>query len=127
MSAAGCSLSFPLAGSKTDDMPTGSIDRTAAILPPSLDREDLRRAKAAMAVTLDPQGNGARAGWRNPQTGAHGTFAAAAPPFADHDRVCRRFWGEVTPAGGGERRVTGSACREGDGVWVVQADGNGDA
>ena len=120
-SLAGCSLSFPIASIKPDDTPTGSIDRTAALLSPSLDREDLRRAEAAMAVTLDPQGNGARASWQNPQSGARGAFTAAGAPFADHDRVCRRFSGEVLPVGGGERRLSGSACRESDGSWVVRA------
>lgn len=119
--AAGCSMSFPISGLKADDTPTGSIDRTVAFLSPSLDREDLRRARAAMAVALDPQGNGARSGWQNPQTGAHGAFTAAAPPFADHDRVCRRFAGEVTPAGGTERSLSGSACRDGDGTWQMMA------
>ena len=123
-SAGGCSLSFPISGVKSDVATTGSVDRTVALLSPSpaspaLDREDLRRARAAMVVALDPQGNGARAGWQNPQSGAHGGFAASAPPYADHDRVCRRFSGEVVPAGGSERRLTGSACREGDGTWQV--------
>ena len=122
VAVAGCSLSFPLASMKPDATPTGSIDRTVAYLSPTLDREDVRRAKAALAVALDPQGNGARAAWQNPQSGAHGAFAAAAPPFADHDRVCRAFAGEVTPIGGGERRLTGSACREGDGSWEMRED-----
>ena len=126
-SAGGCSLSFPISGVKTDDVSTGSVDRTVALLSPWLDREDLRRARAAMAIALDPQGNGARAGWQNPQTGAHGGFAAAAPPYTDHDRVCRRFLGEVVPAGGGERRLSGAACREGDGTWQVLSSGQAGA
>ena len=119
---AGCSLSFPIEGIAADTAPTGSIDRTAAVLPPGLDREDLRRARAALAVALDPQGNGARVGWQNPQSGAHGAFAASAPPFADRDRVCRRFGGDITPAAGGEHRLSGSACRENDGSWQVRSD-----
>ena len=120
-SAAGCSLSFPLPGIKPDATATGSIDRTAAMLSPSLDREDVRRAKAAMAVALDPQGNGTRSGWQNPQSGARGGFAADGSPFTDRDRVCRRFSGEVKPAGGAERHLSGSACREGDGGWTMRA------
>ncbi|RYC30581.1 hypothetical protein D3273_18020 [Lichenibacterium minor] len=122
-----CSLSIPISGIEADDTPTGGIDRTVALLSPSLDREDLRRARAAMAVALDPQGDGARSAWRNAQTGSHGAFTAAAPPFADHDRVCRRFSGEVTPLGGKERRLSGSACRDGDGTWVMRAGESGKA
>ena len=119
--ASGCSLSFPLPGLTADATPTGSIDRTAALLSRSLDPEDLRRARAALAVALDPQGNGARVAWQNPQTGARGAFAALAPPFADQDRVCRTFAGEIVPAGTGERRLSGSACRDGDGTWRVRS------
>lgn len=117
---AGCSLTFPISGFKADDTPTGSIDRTAAFLPLTLDREDLRRAKAALAVTLDPQGNGARVSWANPQSGASGSFAASAAPYTDHDRVCRAFVAEVAPAEGAARRLSGSACRDGDGTWEVR-------
>lgn len=126
-SAAGCAVSVPLSGLQGADAPTGSVDRTTALLSPALDREDLRRAKAAMAVALDPQGNGARVGWQNPQTGAHGGFAAQGSPFADRDRVCRRFSGEVVPAGGAERRLSGSACRDGDGSWRVTGTDGGEA
>ncbi len=118
--ASGCSLSFPISGLKADASATGTIDHTAAVLSPALDREDLRRARAAMAIALDPQGNGARVGWQNPQSGAHGSFAASAPPFADHDRVCRGFAGDVSPAESVERHVSGSACREGDGSWRIR-------
>lgn len=124
-SAAGCSLSFPIAGFKSDATATGTIDHTAAVLSPALDREDLRRARAALAIALDPQGNGARVGWQNPQSGAHGAFAAAAPPFADHDRVCRGFAGDVSPAAAAEQHVSGSACREADGSWRMKGAEDG--
>lgn len=115
-----CSLSFPISGIAADETPTGSIDRTATLLSPALDREDLRRARASLAVALDPQGNGARVAWQNPQTGAHGAFAAAAPPFPDHDRVCRAFSGEIVAGPAGARRLSGSACRDGDGTWQLR-------
>ena len=120
VSTAGCSMSFPIAGFKPDGTPTGTVDRPAVFLSPALDREDLRRAKAALSVALDPQGNGARVNWQNPQTGARGAFAASAPPFTEHDRVCRAFAAEVAPAAEAERRLSGSACREGDGSWILR-------
>lgn len=117
---AGCSMSFPIAGFKPDSTPTGTIDRSATFLSPALDREDLRRAKAALSIALDPQGNGARVSWQNPQSGARGAFAASAPPFTDHDRVCRTFAAEVVAGAEAERRISGSACREGDGSWELR-------
>ena len=123
---AACSVSFPMTGLKTDDTPTGSIDRTASLFPAALDREDLRRAKAALATALDPQGNGQRVVWQNPQTGSHGAFTASAPPFADQDRVCRAFSGEVSPSEAGDRHLTGSACRDADGSWVLRPAGGSD-
>lgn len=124
---AGCSLSFPIAGFKPDATPTGTIDRSAVFLSPALDAEDLRRARAALSIALDPQGNGARVNWQNPQTGAHGAFASSAPPFTEHDRVCRAFAAEVASGAGAERHVAGSACREGDGSWILREAENGKA
>ena len=119
-STAACSLSFPITGFKGEDGATGSIDRAAGMLSPALDREDWRRAKAALAVALDPQGNGTGVAWQNAASGAKGSFAALAPPFLDHDRICRTFAAVVTPKTQTEHRVAGSACRESDGAWALR-------
>ena len=117
---AGCSLSFPIAGLKADDGPTGAIDRSASLLSPALDREDWRRARAALSVALDPQGTGGAVSWHNPQTGAHGSFAAPSPPFVDQDHVCRAFDAAVAPASGSSHQLSGSACRDADGDWSLR-------
>lgn len=116
-SASGCSMSFPMPGF-TDDAPTGSITKSSPSLSPALDREDWRRAKAALAVALDPQGNGANVTWSNPQSGAKGNFVALAPPYLEKDRICRAFKAHVS-ASRAERRVGGSACRNAEGDWVL--------
>ena len=121
MVTAACSLSFPISGFKAEDGgPTGSIDRSAGMLSPALDREDWRRAKAALAVALDPQGNGTGVSWQNAASGAKGSFVALATPFLDHDRICRTFTATVTAKAQSERRVAGSACRESDGAWALR-------
>jgi surface antigen len=120
ISTGACSVSFPMSGFRADDPPTGSIDRSAALLSPALDHEDWRRAEAALAVALDPQGDGTGVGWQNPQTGLKGSFAAPAPPFLDHERVCRTFEAEVSSATQGQRHLSGSACRDGDGTWRLR-------
>lgn len=120
LAGAGCSVSMPMASFTGDDKPTGSIDKASALLSRSLDGEDWRRARAALAVALDPQGNGAGVGWSNPQTGANGSFVAKGPPFPEDDRVCRAFDARVAAQGPPERRVSGSACRAADGEWKVR-------
>ncbi|MGI3903792.1 MAG: RT0821/Lpp0805 family surface protein [Janthinobacterium lividum] len=114
-------MSIPIGGLEADHTATGSIGKTTVVLSPALDQEDLRRARAALAIALDPQGNGARVAWQNPLSGAHGAFAAAAPPFAEHDRVCRAFTGDAAPGGSTASKLTGSACRDSDGTWQIRS------
>ena len=118
LSMSACAVSFPVAGFVDGDA-TGSIKAKSAAFSADLDREDWRRANAALAVALDPQGNGAEAAWHNLQSGARGSFAAVAPPFVEHDRICRAFKARVAARPGRERRLDGSACRARDGDWIV--------
>jgi surface antigen len=119
VTACGCSVSMPMSGFVTDPMTTGSIARPDALLFKALDQEDGRRAKAALAVALDPQGNGASVAWSNPQSGAKGVFVASAPPVARDDLVCRDFKAHVMPDAKSDREVDGSACRDAGGEWRV--------
>lgn len=119
LSASACSLSFPMSGFTSDNSPTGSINKSAAVLSPGLDKEDWRRANAALAVALDPQGNGANVAWDNPQSGAKGSFVALAPPFLEKDRICRAFKAHVSASPRTEQRLGGAACRGEDGNWVL--------
>jgi surface antigen len=114
-----CSMSFPIAGFVADPTATGSIDRSAALMSRQLDQEDWRRAKAALAVALDPQGNGASVAWGNPRSGAKGSFVALAPPYTKADKVCRAFAAHIMPDAKSDRDLDGSACRGRDGEWVL--------
>lgn len=107
-----------------DREPTGSIAKTSvpAVSPLShnLEAEDWRRARAALATALDPQGNGATVAWDNPQTGRKGTFIPVAAPFPDDGQVCRAFIAKID---GGESKeiIQGSACRVGGtDDWTVR-------
>ena len=131
LAAAGCSVSFPILGlsSKAED----DIVTTSSVLPArgsskasplaslssELGPEDLRRADGAMAVALDPQGNGAAVSWDNPQSGAKGSFIPVGGPFLRSDEVCRAFIANVhtqtRPA-----RLQGTACRPSGGEWLVK-------
>jgi surface antigen len=131
LATAGCSVSFPILGlsSKAED----EIATTSSILPArgtskpgplaslssELGPEDLRRAEGAMAVALDPQGNGAAVSWDNPQSGVKGSFIPVGGPFLRADEICRAFIAQVQtqtkPA-----KLQGTACRPSGGEWAVK-------
>jgi surface antigen len=122
-----CSVSFPLESMLPHDpVTTGSIGPVSP-LAPELDHEDWRRARSAMAVALDPLGNGARATWDNPETNRAGAFAASTRPFVQDDRVCRGFLANLRVKPGEARTVSGSACRHSEGEWRIDEIDDGPA
>jgi len=127
LSVSACSLSFPLESMLPEDpVTTGSIGPVSP-LAPELDVEDWRRARAAMAVALDPQGNGGRAAWDNPETERSGAFSPSTLPFVQNDRVCRGFVAELRLGEEEDREISGSACRHSEGIWRIEEIDDGDA
>ena len=129
LASGGCSISFPIFGisgeSKPDVQTTASISprptpkaSPLATISSELGPEDLRRADGAMALALDPQGNGASVSWDNPQSGIKGSFIPVGGPFLRSDEICRAFIAEVQtqmrPA-----KLQGTACRPSGGEWAV--------
>lgn len=124
----GCSWTFPSTspsnstqlGILEDDIQTGSISApSTSPLLKDLSEEDWRRAKAAMAVALDPHGSTDRVVWDNPQTLARGTFTSSGAPFVKNDDICRNFKATV----GGQdavKSLEGTACRPSGGEWAIQ-------
>lgn len=123
---AACSVLSPLSRSGDGDMVTGSIspkqpepaDRLM-LLDTRLDPEDLRRARAAFATALDPQGSGAAVRWDNPDSGAKGSVAAVGSPYLQGDTICRNFVASAH-ASSPESWRQGSACRQGPGEWDIR-------
>jgi len=121
LSLGGCAVTMPITSLVPDRDTTGSVAPARAISPlsPDLGTEDWRRARAALAVALDPQGNGSSVNWENPDTLLKGTFAPVGGPFVKNDLVCRAFVaslaGQDTP-----RWLQGSACRPSGGEWTIQ-------
>ena len=71
---------------------TGTLAaKASSALSPELGEEDWRRAKGALAVALDPQGNGALVSWDNPDSGFKGAFTPVGHPFVKGDEICRAF------------------------------------
>ncbi|MGL4322443.1 MAG: RT0821/Lpp0805 family surface protein [Beijerinckiaceae bacterium] len=123
LTLAGCGLSLPVSQLMgDDDQPTGSIPAANAQVSPvfkDLTEEDWRRARSALAVALDPQGNGSSAGWDNPESGLKGTFSPVGGPFVRDDNVCRAFLASAV-MNTGQQWVQGSACRPSGGEWLVR-------
>ena len=130
--SAGCSISFPIMGlsSKAEDevaMTTASVLPARAVegrsplagLAPDLGPEDWRRAEGAMALALDPQGNGAPVSWDNAQSGMKGVFTPVGGPFLKSDEICRAFLATMSLQTG-PVKMQGTACRPSGGEWAVK-------
>lgn len=134
LAVGGCSITAPFerapaAASAADNaLVTGSIGpkAEAALQPgqvspfsPKLDQEDWRRAKAALATALDPQGNGSVVRWENGDSGHKGSFAPVGNSFLVKDEICRAFIAGVSPQEP-EQWFQGTACRASATDWTLK-------
>ena len=118
--AGACSLSFPAASLVSEDETTGSVAlKVASPLSPELGAEDWRRAKAAMAVALDPQGNGTLVAWDNPETSFKGNFTPVGQPFVKGDEICRAFLASLNGQAVSSS-LQGTACRLSGAEWAIK-------
>ena len=76
-------------------------------------------ARAALATTLDPQGNGAAVRWDNADSGHKGSFAPVGDAYLVKDEICRSFVASLTVAEP-ERWLQGSACRQSPTEWTIR-------
>jgi 17 kDa outer membrane surface antigen len=114
-SLGGCSFSIaPLLG----DSDTTGASKPVEPISSALDLEDWRRAKAAMALALDPKGDGTTVHWDNPTTAANGAFTAVGEPYSVRGRTCRSFLADVTTHASGQH-LRGEACRGLADEWAV--------
>ncbi|BDV38985.1 RT0821/Lpp0805 family surface protein [Methylocystis bryophila] len=119
---AACSIAMP-SSPHGDDLraaaeATGSIRKPAPEIARGLEAEDSRRAKAALATALDPQGSGDRVDWDNPQTGAKGVFTPVGQAYPSDGRICRSFLAEIVTSHN-EERLQGTACRDKAAEWTL--------
>ncbi len=112
-------MSLPIATlSTSNDDATGSIP--ASRLEGLLDAEDWRRANAALATALDPQGNGSLVAWDNPQSGAKGSFLPLGKPYPSDAKICRAFKTAVARQDADPiETMQGLACSEKGGDWTI--------
>ena len=120
LSTSGCGMSLGLSALDEDGpKSTGAIASKAAVtLSSDLDEEDWRRAKAALAVALDPQGAGTQVSWDNPATSRKGTFTPMGAPFVKNDEICRAF--SASLSGPSSASLHGTACRPSGGEWAIK-------
>ncbi len=95
------------------------ISRPRPGFPGDLGPEELRRAHGALALALDPQGNGKDVGWSNPQSGIKGVIIPAGGPYLKADEICRGFTATTTLQSGPIRQK-GVACRPSGGEWSIR-------
>jgi surface antigen len=132
LASGGCSISFPIMGlagkgedevamttSSTLPASTATASGPLAKLAPDLGPEDWRRAEGAMALALDPQGNGAPVSWDNAQSGMKGVFTPVGGPFLKADEICRAFLASISLQTG-PLKLQGTACRPSGGEWAVK-------
>jgi outer membrane surface antigen len=116
-----CSWTFPMTSLVDDPETTASTaPRFVSPLSPDLGEEDWRRAKAALAVALDPQGSGAQVSWDNPDSALKGTFTPVGRPFVKSDEICRAFLATLD-GHAATSSLQGSACRPSGGEWAIKA------
>jgi surface antigen len=120
LSTGACSFSFGLSALDDDEPKSTGAIATKAVTPLSadLDDEDWRRAKAALAVALDPQGPGTQVSWDNPATTMKGTFTPVGAPFVKNDEICRSFSAHLS--GPSAASLHGTACRPSGGEWAIK-------
>jgi surface antigen len=83
----------------------------------ALDDEDRTRAYQAQMRALESGASGAPVGWRNEDSGRHGTVVPG-PAYQRNAMTCRQYTHTVYIDG--RPQVTrGTACRASDGRWVA--------
>jgi surface antigen len=116
-----CSMTFPMSSLVSEEPATTQsvAPRVASPLSSELGEEDWRRAKAALAVALDPQGSGTQVSWDNPDTTMKGTFTPVGQPFVKSDEICRAFLATVVGQAS-TASLQGTACRPSGEEWAIK-------
>jgi surface antigen len=115
-----CSILMPAMEAAEEPLTTQSIaPKTISPLSADLGEEDWRRAKAALAVALDPQGAGTAVSWDNPDTTIKGNFTPVGQPYVKNDDICRAFLATINGQGSAAS-LQGTACRPSGGDWVIK-------
>jgi surface antigen len=120
LTAGACSILMPAMDAADEPLTTQSVaTKTISPLSADLGEEDWRRAKAALAVALDPQGAGTAVSWDNPSTTIKGNFVPVGQPYVKNDDICRAFLATLNGQGS-TSSLQGTACRPSGGDWTIK-------
>jgi surface antigen len=117
LACGGCSLSYQMESYFADKTPTGSLAKTAPVMPPE---RDLAFAKAAASEVLKRGEKDASLDWENPSTGARGTVTPMASAYVQDGQTCRDFLASYVN-NKEQSWLQGEACQAGRGEWQVRA------
>jgi surface antigen len=84
----------------------------------ALDDEDRTRAYEAQITALESGTSGTPVGWRNEDSGRHGTVVPG-PYYPRNAMTCRQYTHTVFVEEGKPQVTRGTACRNPDGTWVA--------
>ncbi len=85
-----------------------------------LDNRDKQMASAAAQRAFESNQSGQPSVWRNPDSGNSGSVTPTKTYQLANGQYCRQY--EQTIVVGGERqKAYGTACRQPDGTWSIQA------
>ena len=96
---------------------TGTIPKPS--LASLLEPEDWRRAKAALATALDPQGNGSLVGWDNPESGNKGSFMPVGKAYPSECRDLPGLSRRARPQGATNSPSREPLARIKEGEWTI--------
>ena len=99
--------------------PTAAV-ADAAPTPPGLTSSDWGYARGALGLAMTAEAVNASVPWANPDSGAYGSFTAAAATTNANGATCRPFVASHS-ASGREQRLEGTACRTAAGYWEAVA------
>ena len=84
----------------------------------SLDKSDMAYHSRTQSKALEYNRAGTTASWKNPDSGASGTFTPTKT-MQSGDRYCREYTQTIS-VGGKTEKGYGTACRAQDGSWEMQ-------
>lgn len=83
----------------------------------SLDKADVTYHNRTQTQALEYNKVGTTSSWRNPDSGASGTFTPTKT-YENHGQYCREY-NQTVSVGGKTEKAYGTACRQPDGSWKV--------
>jgi surface antigen len=106
----------PIPDANPDGKTAGASLLLGGAIGAALDDRDRQRAYAAEMQALQRGEPGVPVGWRNRESGHHGTVVPG-PPYQENGQTCREF-SHTIYVDANPQTTRGAACRNPDGSWT---------